>query len=119
MISLLQDCWKATEQSIVEHPQTDRVETDRPSESSGLDISSPALLLRVHDRITHTIKSDNDQSMYSSILRYEPMIIEDLVDWLAERHVSLPELVVRAWCDREGVCCVGRESLSGGRRPRY
>lgn len=57
--------------------------------------------------------------MYYRILRYEPVVLEDLVDWLKEREVSVPELVVRGWCDKEGVCCVARDSLNGGRRARH
>jgi hypothetical protein len=83
------------------------------------DISSPALLLRLHKRITQVIKSDADQSVYSGILRYEPVVVDDLVEWLTERDVAVPELVVRGWCDKEGVCCVARESLRNGRRSRY
>jgi hypothetical protein len=83
------------------------------------DISSPALLLRLHHRITQTIKSDHDQSVYSGILRYEPVVIEDLIDWLSKRDMALPELVLRGWCDKQGVCCVARDSLSGGRRAKY
>ena len=106
MISLLEECWKASQQPTT--PRTCITE----------DISSPALLLRLQTRISQTIKSDDDQSMYYRILRYEPVVLEDLVDWLKERDVSVPELVVRGWCDKEGVCCVARDSLNGGRRAR-
>lgn len=108
MIQLLEECWKATQQP------TTPIRT-----TSTVDISSPALLLRLQTRITQTIKSDADQSVYCGILRYEPVVVEDLVEWLRERDVSVPELVVRGWCDKEGVCCVGRDSSSGGRRARY
>ena len=57
--------------------------------------------------------------MYCGILRYEPIVVEDLVNWLEERGVSVPELVVRGWCDKEGVCCVASDSLNVGRRARY
>lgn len=73
----------------------------------------------MHGRITQTIKSDPDQSVYMGILRYEPVVVEDLMEWLGGRELSVPDLVVKGWCDKEGVCCVNRESLMGGRRARY
>ena len=109
MISLLEECWKASQQPT----------TPKTLIPSSEDISSPALLLRVHTRITEIIKSDDDQSVYCGILRYEPVVVEDLVNWLKERGLFVPELVVRGWCDKEGVCCVARDSLNGGRRLRY
>jgi hypothetical protein len=107
MISLLEECWKASQQQ----PTTTKACITE-------DISSPALLVRLQTRITQTIKFDDDQSMYCGILRYEPVVVEELVDWLKERGISVPELVVRGWCDKEGVCCVARDGLNGGRRPR-
>ena len=107
MISLLEECWKASQQPAT--PKTCVIE----------DISSPALLLRLQNRITQTIKSDDDQSIYCGILRYEPVVVEDLLDWLKERGVSAPELVVRGWCDKEGVCCIATDSLNSRRRARY
>ena len=41
------------------------------------------------------------------------------MEWLGERELNVPDLVVKGWCDKEGVCCVNRESLMGGRRARY
>ena len=129
MISLLKECWEATQQPPPEAPRpapSQLVETiDNPIDPATPaptilpDVSSPALLLRLHKRITQTIKSDIDQTVYSGILRYEPAVVEDLVEWLTEREVAVPELVVRGWCDKEGVCCVARESLRNGRRSRY
>lgn len=107
MISLLQECWKAKQIKPTSPP------------SIPPELSSQELIQRVHARISQTIKTDLDQSMYSSILRYEPVVLEDLVEWLTERDVQVPDLVVRGWCDREGVCCVARDSLGGGQRARY
>ncbi len=109
MICLLEECWKASQ----------RPTTPKTLIPSSDDISSPALLLRLQTRITEIITSDDDQSVYCGILRYEPVVVEDLVDWIKERGVSVPELVVRGWCDKEGVCCVARDSPSGGRTARY
>src|SRR5436190_23204241 len=47
MISLLEECWKASQQPT----------TPKTLIPSSEDISSPALLLRVHTRITEIIKS--------------------------------------------------------------
>jgi Slx4 endonuclease len=116
MISILEDCWKATQQPVKQHllpPETP------VSSSLPIDLSSPAILRRVQARIFQTIKTDPDQGVYCGILRYEPVVIEELVAWLKERGVDIPELVVRGWCDKEGICCVGADSLKGGRRARY
>ena len=111
MISILGQCYKATTKASEPNPQTPA--TTVP------DLSSPALVARLHARITQTIKRDADQSVYTRILRYEPVVLEDLVEWFAERDIELGEVVVKGWCDKEGVCCVGRQSLSGGKRARH
>jgi Slx4 endonuclease len=116
MISILEDCWKATQQPIKQH----LLSPDTPVASSlPVDLSSPAILRRVQARIFETIKTDPDQGVYCGILRYEPIVIEELVAWLKGRDVDVSELVVRGWCDKEGICCVGADSLKGGRRARY
>jgi len=115
MISILEECWKATQQPIKQHllpPET-------PATSLPIDVSSPAIFRRLQARILQTIKTDPDQGVYCGILRYEPVVIEELGAWLKERGVNVPELVIRDWCDKEGVCCVGADSLKGGRRARY
>jgi Slx4 endonuclease len=118
MISLLEECWQASQKPPPPPPST-HLDPHTPTSTIAPDISSPALLLRIHTRISQVIKSNVDQSVYSRILRYEPIVVEDLVEWLAEREIEVPELVVRGWCDKEAVCCVGRENLRGGRRARY
>jgi hypothetical protein len=121
MISVLEECWLALQNPKPPNPQLTAISTPLPSTTAtdSIDISSPALLLRVHGRITQTLKTDPDQSVYMGILRYEPVVVEDLMEWLAGRDLNVPDLVVKGWCDKEGVCCVARESLMGGRRARY
>jgi len=116
MIALLEECWKATQKLAKPHlaPPETPVGSSLPA-----DVSSAAILRRLQARISQTVKDDADQSFYCGILRYEPVIIEDLVLWLKERGVDVPELVVREWCDKEGVCCVGKDGLQGRRRARY
>jgi hypothetical protein len=116
MISILEDCWKATQQPVKQLHLPP--ETPVPP-SVPIDLSSPAILRRVQARIFQTIKADPDQGVCCGILRYEPVVIEELVVWLKDRGVDVPELVVRGWCDKEGICCVGAESLRTGRRARY
>lgn len=122
MIKLLEECWKATNQKSPppspQRPNADLISTPLGGDNLP-DVSSPALLLRLHSRISNTIQTDADQSMYLGILRYEPLVVEDLMEWLEERELAIPELVIRGWCDKEGVCCVSRESLNGGKRARY
>ena len=123
MITILEECWHATHKPKPPPSQLTQLTLSTPKSSAVVpdltDISSPALLQRVHGRITQTIKTDVDQSVYMGILRYEPVVVEDLMEWLGERELSVPDLVVKVWCDKESVCCVTRESLMGGRRARY
>ena len=120
MISVLEECYLATQKPKIA-PQQPDISTPIPSvsKSDTADLSSPALLLRIHHRITETIKTEPEQSVYLGILRYEPVVVEDLMEWLKERGIDVPEIAVRGWCDKEGVCSVARESLTGGRRARY
>jgi hypothetical protein len=115
MVKLLEDCWTA-----VNKPPQPPPESQHVNDIDALpDTSSPAILQRLHSRISQIIKSDSDQSVYLGILRYEPLVIEDLMEWLGSREMSVSDLVVREYCDKESVCCVTRESLAGGKRPRY
>jgi len=120
MIAILEECYLAT-QKPKPVPQNTDISTPTHCILSldTTDLSSPALLLRIHNRITETIKMDQEQSVYLGILRYEPVVVEDLMEWLKERGINVPEIAVRGWCDKEGVCSVARESLTGGRRARY
>jgi hypothetical protein len=119
MISLLEECWTASQAPPIPPSSPSHADPSTPSSTILPDLSSPALIRRLHARISQTIKSDADQSVYLGILRYEPLVVEDLVEWLTERDLEVPELAVRGWCDKESVCCVGRDSLGGGRRARY
>jgi len=107
MIALLEQCWKAQHR-----------DPSPPTSHESIDLSSPAVLLRLHSRITQVIKSDGDRSVYSGILRYEPVVLEDLMEWLGKRDASLPEFV-QGWCDKAGICCVSRETQIGGRWRRH
>jgi len=104
IISLLQQCHLAS--------------LNAPAPTTTQDVSSAALAARVHARITETIKREGGE-VYARILRYEPVVVEEMVEWFAGRGLEIGEGVVRGWCDGEGVCCVARESLGGGRRARY
>jgi hypothetical protein len=122
MIALLEECWKARQEKpnpTLSDATAAIVDAGSPTSTILSDVSSEALLLRLHKRISQMIKSDVDQSVYLGILRYEPLVVEDLVDWLLERDVEVPEHIVRRWCDKEGICCIGRESLGGRLRARY
>ena len=65
------------------------------------------------------IKTDPDQSSYLRILRYEPLVIEDVAEWLAARDVPLAEMTLKPFFDEQSICCVSRESLVKGSRSRY
>ena len=56
-------------------------------------------------------------SWYEKILLYDPVLLEDLTKWLNEEGLGsvgydgeVQPLQVRAWCLREGICCLWKES---------
>ncbi|KAL8907792.1 MAG: hypothetical protein Q9207_001195 [Kuettlingeria erythrocarpa] len=110
------------------------------AEASGppiLTTSSPARAA-THDTealfatITKAIKSyppthdARSLTWYERMLIYDPIVLEDLADWLNREGLGLvgyedritPRLA-KQWCDSQSICCVWRESLKGGTRVRH
>jgi Slx4 endonuclease len=113
MVSVLIDCWRAKQEHAKSSANVD--EAHIPSTSQ---LSSEQILRKLYARISNIIKNDKDKSVYLGIIRYEPLIIEDLMTWLADRELALPEREIKTYCDKEGICCVTREALTFGRRVR-
>jgi Slx4 endonuclease len=96
-------------------------------------LSDEAKQQQTFDRISRAILSqappENACSMpnfHQKILMYDPIVIEDLAAWLntkglgdigVDTEVGTAE--VRAWCERNSVCCLWKEGLWGGTRSRH
>ncbi|KAL8934577.1 MAG: hypothetical protein Q9216_005839 [Gyalolechia sp. 2 TL-2023] len=68
----------------------------------------------------------NNLTWYEKILLYDPIVLEDLADWLNRKGlgaVGCTELVspmmVKQWCESQSVCSLWKENLRGGKRARY
>lgn len=63
---------------------------------------------------------------YEKMLLYDPIVLEDLADWLNKEGFSLvgcedkvtPGMTKR-WCESQSICCVWKENLKGGTRARH
>ncbi|KAJ9621868.1 5'-flap endonuclease [Taxawa tesnikishii (nom. ined.)] len=127
--------------------------TKPPSRASKLSRSDPSTyasaFLTLFPQITRTIKSAppttdlSNPSWNEKILLYDPIVLEDLTEWLhaqglvveisrskkplddagdAEMEVVKEDLkpwVVQKWCEENSVCCLWKEGLRGGVRQRY
>ncbi|KAL9593510.1 MAG: hypothetical protein Q9219_007515 [cf. Caloplaca sp. 3 TL-2023] len=67
-----------------------------------------------------------DLSWYEKILLYDPVVLEDLADWLNATGLGLVDCgekvspaTVKQWCESQSVCCLWKENLRGGKRARY
>ncbi|KAL8701725.1 MAG: hypothetical protein Q9201_004757 [Fulgogasparrea decipioides] len=72
---------------------------------------------------THDAKN---LTWYEKILLYDPIVLEDLADWLNKeglRRVHCVTMVtpwlVKQWCESQSICCLWKENLRGGTRSRY
>ena len=72
---------------------------------------------------THNAKN---LTWFEKILFYDPIVLEDLTDWLNKEGLNLVGCnervhpsVAKRWCESQSVCCIWRESLKGGKRARY
>lgn len=75
----------------------------------------------LHSTLTRLLREDNeDHSWWQKILSYEPIVLEDLTDWLGEVHgIQADPDSVRDYFDRKGVCCVRRITRQGKGRRRF
>lgn len=82
--------------------------------------------------ITKAIKSyppTHDASRltwYEKMLIYDPIVLEDLADWLNREGLvlvgyedSITPGLAKQWCESQSICCVWRQSLKGGTRVRH
>lgn len=72
---------------------------------------------------THDAKN---LTWYEKILLYDPIVLEDLADWLDKVGLSrvgyagkVTPRMTKQWCESQSICCVWRENLRGGTRARY
>ncbi|KAI4249649.1 MAG: hypothetical protein L6R40_000438 [Gallowayella cf. fulva] len=63
---------------------------------------------------------------YEKMLLYDPIVLEDLADWLNTVGLSrvgcgdtVNPVVAKMWCESQSVCCLWRENLRGGTRSRH
>ncbi|KAL8729630.1 MAG: hypothetical protein Q9166_004579 [cf. Caloplaca sp. 2 TL-2023] len=69
---------------------------------------------------------DMNLTWYEKMLLYDPIVLEDLTDWLNNEGLSrvgysgtVDPMVVKIWCESQSVCCLWKENLRGGTRARY
>ncbi|GAO52134.1 hypothetical protein G7K_6220-t1 [Saitoella complicata NRRL Y-17804] len=109
---------KATGKTAASESPTRRTKTPPiPNEASGnaSPMSEAAILARLYTSITTSIKASPTQ--WSKILRYEPILLEDLTLWLSSEEggkIEVSEEVLKGWCDKHGICCFS-EVLAGWR----
>lgn len=63
---------------------------------------------------------------HEKILLYDPIVLEDLASWLNQQGLGaigidyeVGPADVKAWCRKQGICCLWKENLRGGMRKRY
>ncbi|KAL8919086.1 MAG: hypothetical protein Q9208_006970 [Pyrenodesmia sp. 3 TL-2023] len=82
--------------------------------------------------ITKAIKSyppthdARNLTWYEKMLIYDPVVLEDLADWLNKEGLglvgcqdSITPGLTKDWCESQSICCVWRENLKGGTRARH
>ncbi|KAL8889828.1 MAG: hypothetical protein Q9192_005956 [Flavoplaca navasiana] len=86
------------------------------------------LLVTITDAVTKCPPTHDARNLtpYEKMLLYDPVVLEDLAQWLNEeglKRVGCDETVdlkmAKLWCESQSVCCLSRENLRGGARPRY
>lgn len=72
---------------------------------------------------THDVKN---LTWYEKMLIYDPVVLEDLADWLNKEGLglvgcedSITPGLAKEWCESQSICCVWRENLKGGTRVRH
>ncbi|KAL8838394.1 MAG: hypothetical protein Q9170_002154 [Blastenia crenularia] len=86
------------------------------------------LLPSITKAITNYPPTHNPKNLtwYEKMLLYDPIVLEDLTDWLNEEGLSrvgcnevMTPVMVKQWCESQSVCCLWKENLKGGKRARY
>ncbi|KAI9773130.1 MAG: 5'-flap endonuclease [Geoglossum simile] len=96
-------------------------------------LSDEAKQQRTFDRISRAISSQPPPenaclmpNFHQKILMYDPIVLEDLTAWLntkglagigVDAEVGVKE--VRAWCERNSICCLWKGGLWGRSRSRH
>lgn len=70
--------------------------------------------------LTQLLRSESGKSWWTRILSYEPIVLEDFVDWIKVDHgISAEVDTVRDYMDTQGVCCVKKVTRTGKDRKRF
>ncbi|CCG84453.1 protein of unknown function [Taphrina deformans PYCC 5710] len=70
--------------------------------------------------LTALLRSGDGHVWWIRILKYEPIVLEDFVEWLRDARGIVTEVdTVRDYFDGKGVCCVRRITRSGKGRKRF
>lgn len=100
---------------------------ERPVVDTDERLSQATLYLKITDAVKMDgVPAKRDESFWSRILMYDPVIVEDLTVWLntvglgrvgVDEEVTVAE--VRDWCDSRSVACASRETHKKKERKRY
>lgn len=72
-----------------------------------------------HD-LTRLLKSEAGHVWWLRILSYEPIVLEDFIDWLkSNRSIETDVDTIRDYFDSQGVCCVRKVTRQGKDRKRF
>lgn len=68
----------------------------------------------------------NNLTWYEKMLLYDPIVLEDLADWLNREGLGrvsctseVSPVIVKQWCESQSVCCLWKENQRGGQRARH
>ena len=112
--------------------ESQRSESEIASPSSGASKVKSAHRARLFDAITRAVTRQpptNDiknLTWHEKILMYEPIIIEDLANWLnlegfakVDEDDEVETMLVKEWCESQSICCSWKENLRGLPRARW
>ncbi|KAK9367859.1 hypothetical protein V1509DRAFT_124596 [Lipomyces kononenkoae] len=95
---------------------------DDTSENGGGVMSTDAIKVATMNRISrHMHEAESARAWWMKMLTYEPIIVEDLVQYLEQEGILASSekhnlVVVKEWCDSVGVCMISRDSPARTRR---
>lgn len=100
--------------------------SSRSMKLSGSELK--ALFATIAKAIKRTEPTHDAQNLtwYEKILLYDPIVLEDLADWLNKEGLAnvqcitmVTPLLVKQWCESQSICCLWKENLRGGTRARH
>ncbi|KAI4253241.1 MAG: hypothetical protein LQ352_003799 [Teloschistes flavicans] len=98
----------------------------RSMKLSGSDLKDRFATITKAVKRTEPTHDAQNLTWYEKILLYDPIVLEDLADWLNKEGLArvqcvtmVTPLMVKQWCESQSICCLWKESLRGGTRARY